>query len=166
MSNATTQREAEIVADPDIPVVTITREFDAPPAKVYRAWAEPELVKQWMGPRSVDMDIERWDCSTGGGYRYTASRGDDSWHFFGSFHETVPGERLVQTFGFEEQPGAVALEIMEFEPLDDGTRCRLVSKSVVESMEAQAAMLASGMEVGIQEGYDKLDELLAAEGTA
>ena len=73
---------------------------------------------------------------------------------------------LVQTFGFEEQPGAVALEIMEFEPLDDGTRCRIVSRSIVESMEAQAAMLASGMEVGIQEGYDKLDELLAAEGTA
>ncbi|KNX36213.1 SRPBCC family protein [Luteipulveratus halotolerans] len=168
MSNATTTgREAQIVADPDIPVITITREFDHPPAKVYRAWAEPELVKQWMGPRSVDMDIERWDCSTGGGYRYTATRdGEELAHFYGCFHQAVPGERLVQTFGFEEMPEAVSLEIMEFEPLDDGTRCRIVSRSIMESMEAQAGMMASGMEVGVQEGYDKLDELLAAEGAA
>ena len=66
--------EATIVADPDVPKVTITREFDAPPERVYRAWAEPDLVRQWMGPRSVDMDIETWDCRTGGAYRYTAMR--------------------------------------------------------------------------------------------
>ncbi|MDE9364992.1 SRPBCC family protein [Luteipulveratus sp. YIM 133132] len=165
MSNAPTKREAQIVADPDVPTITITREFDAPPEKVYLAWAEPELVKQWMGPRSIDMQIHTWECRTGGSYRYDAQRdGEAVAHFFGSFHEAVPGERLVQTFGFEELPGAVALETMTFEPLDDGRRCRIVAVSVVDSMEAQAGMMASGMEVGIQEGYEKLDELLASGG--
>ena len=65
----TTRPEATIEAHPDLPLVTITREFDAPPALVYRAWTEPDLVRQWMGPRSVDMDIEVWDCRTGGSWQ-------------------------------------------------------------------------------------------------
>jgi uncharacterized protein YndB with AHSA1/START domain len=158
----TKNREAQIVADPDIPVITITREFDAPPDRVYRAWQDPELVKLWMGPRSVDMQIDTWDCRTGGSYRYAAWReGEEIARFYGSFHEARPGERLVQTFTYEGFPDGVCLETMTFEPLEGG-RCRIVSTSVVDSMEAQAGMMASGMEVGINEGYEKLDELLEA----
>ena len=156
----TTRPEATIEAHPDLPLVTITREFDAPPALVYRAWTERDLVRQWMGPRSVDMDIEVWDCRTGGSWRYTAVRdGEEIARFYGSFHEVRPGERLVQTFTWEGLPDGVALETMTFEPLEGG-RCRTVAVSVVDSMEAQAGMMASGMEVGINEGYEKLDELL------
>ena len=156
----TTRPEATIEAHPDLPLVTITREFDAPPALVYRAWTEPDLVRQWMGPRSVDMDIEVWDCRTGGSWRYTAGRdGEEIARFYGSFHEVRPGERLVQTFTWAGMPDGVALETMTFEALDGG-RCRTVAVSVVDSMEAQAGMMASGMEVGINEGYEKLDELL------
>jgi uncharacterized protein YndB with AHSA1/START domain len=163
MTAATTRPEASIEADPDIPVITITREFDAPPDRVYRAWAEPELVAQWMGPRSIDMDIETWDCRTGGSYRYRAMHeGKDVGGFYGSFHEARPGERLVQTFTWDGMPDGVALETMTFVPLDDGRRCRIVAVSVVDSMEAQRGMLSSGMEVGINEGYEKLDALLAA----
>ena len=161
--SATTKREATIEADPDIPVITITREFDAAPDRVFRAWVEPDLVRQWMGPRSVEMDIETWDCRTGGSYRYRAVHdGAEVASFYGSFHEARPGERLVQTFTWEGMPDAVALETMTFEPLDGGRRCRTVAVSVVGSMEAQRAMLSSGMEVGINEGYEKLDEMLAS----
>ena len=73
-TKSTTSREAQIAADPDIPVITITREFDAPADRVFRAWEDPELVRLWMGPRSVDMDITTWDCRTGGSYRYAAYR--------------------------------------------------------------------------------------------
>ncbi|UNX56558.1 SRPBCC family protein (plasmid) [Georgenia sp. TF02-10] len=154
-------RQTLIEADPDIPVVRIVREFDAPPALVYRAHADPELVRQWMGPRSIDMDIERWDVRTGGEYRYTALRdGEEVAHFYGSFHRVDEGRRIVQTFGFEEMPEAVSLETLELVDLGDG-RTRLEILSVVESMEAQAGMMASGMEVGINEGYAALDEVLA-----
>jgi uncharacterized protein YndB with AHSA1/START domain len=161
-TESTTSREAQIVADPDIPVITITREFDAPADRVFRAWEDPELVRLWMGPRSVEMDITTWDCRTGGSYRYAARRGGvEIARFYGSFHESRPGERLVQTFTYEGFPDGVCLETMTFEPLEGG-RCRIVSVTVVDSMDAQRGMLASGMEVGINEGYEKLDELLAA----
>ena len=156
----TTHREAQIVADPDMPTVTVTREFDAPPERVFKAWEDPELVKIWMGPRSVDMDVQAWDCRTGGSYRYVAIRdGEQLASFYGSFHESRPGKRLVQTWTWEGMPDAVCLETMTFEALEGG-RSRIVSLTVLDSMEAQAGMLASGMEVGINEGYEKLDELL------
>lgn len=157
----TMNKEAEIIADPDIPTITITREFEATPERVYQAWADPVLVAEWMGPRSIEMEIETWDCRTGGSYRYTAHRnGEKIAGFYGSFHEARPGERLVQTFTFDGVPDGVSLETMTFEPLDGG-RCRIVAVSVVDSMQAQAAIMASGMEVGINEGYEKLDEILA-----
>ena len=161
-STATTGRpEALIEADPRIPVVRIVREFDAPPELVYRAHVDPELVKQWMGPRSIDMEIEKWDMRTGGEYRYTALRdGEEVAHFYGSIHRVWENEKIVQTFGFEEMPEAVALETLNLVDLGDG-RTRLEILSVVESMEAQAGMMASGMEVGINEGYAALDEVLA-----
>jgi uncharacterized protein YndB with AHSA1/START domain len=161
--NAATKRDTTIEADADIPAITITREFDAPPERVFRAWAEPELVRQWMGPRSIEMDIDTWDCRTGGSYRYRAGRdGEEVATFYGSFHEARPGERLVQTFAWGGRPDSVALETMTFEGLDDGRRCRIVAVSRWDSMETQRAMLVSGMDVGVNEGYAKLDELLAA----
>lgn len=156
----TTTPETLIEADPEIPTVRIVREFDAPVELVYRAHTDPELVRQWLGPRSIDMDIQVWDVRTGGEYRYTALRGgEEIAHFYGSFHRVWEDRKIVQTFGFEEVPEAVALETLELHDLGDG-RTRLEVLSVVESMEAQAGMMASGMEVGINEGYAELDALL------
>jgi uncharacterized protein YndB with AHSA1/START domain len=158
-----TKHETEIVADPDLPTVEIIREFEAPVDRVFRAWTDPALVARWMGPRSVDMRIQTWDCRSGGEYRYTACRdGEEIAHFYGSFHQVRANERLVQTFGFDEMPDAVSLDTMTFEDLGDG-RTRVVCLSVVYSMQARDGMMASGMEVGVVEGYQKLDEILAAQ---
>ena len=152
--------ETTIEAIPDLPVVRLVREFDAPPELVYRAHVDPGLVKQWMGPRSVDMEIDVWDLRTGGEYRYTALRGGkEIAHFYGSVHRVWENRKIVQTFGFEEMPDAVSLDTLVLEDLGDG-RTRLVATSVVDSIEARDAMLASGMETGVVEGYAALDELL------
>jgi uncharacterized protein YndB with AHSA1/START domain len=157
------RNETLIEADPDLPTVRIVREFDAPVELVYRAHVEPELVKQWLGPRSIDMDITTWDLRTGGEYRYTALRdGEEIAHFYGSVHRVWEKQKIVQTFGFDEMPDAVSLDTLVFEDLGNG-RTRLDSLSVVYSMEARDGMLASGMEVGVNEGYEKLDELLAGQ---
>lgn len=159
--SATTQHETRIEADPDLPTVKIVREFDAPVEKVFQAHVDPDLVKQWMGPRSIDMDIDVWDIRTGGEYRYTAVRdGEEVAHFYGSIHRVNENEKIVQTFGFEEMPDAVALETLTLTDLGDG-RTRLEALSVVYTMQDRDGMLASGMEVGVKEGYEKLDELLA-----
>ncbi len=156
----TTTRETQITADADVPLVRITREFDAPPDKVFRAHTGPDLVVQWLGPRDLEMTIDHFDCRTGGSYRYTHRRGDEEYGFRGCFHEVRPSEMIVQTFTFEGQPDGVALERLVLEDLGDG-RTRLTATSLVDSFEARDAMLASGMDVGIREGYERLDELLA-----
>jgi uncharacterized protein YndB with AHSA1/START domain len=156
-----TSTETTIEAVPDLPVVRIVREFDAPRDRVYRAHVDPDLVVQWLGPDSLTCVIDTWDVRTGGAYRYTAVReGEEIAHFYGSFHRVTENERIVQTFGFEEMPEAASLETLVLTDLPGG-RTRLEISSVVESLEARDAMLASGMEVGVNEGYAALDLLLA-----
>ena len=157
---STTHAETSIVADPDVPLVRIIREFDAPRDKVFRAHTDPELVVQWLGPRDVEMTIDHYDCRTGGSYRYLHRRGDEEYGFHGSFHEVRPNELIVQTFTFEGFPDGVALEKLLLEDLGDG-RTRLTATSLVDSFEGRDAFLASGMDVGVNEGYERLDEVLA-----
>ena len=163
---STTKHETVIEADAHLPTVRIIREFDAPVDRVYRAHVDSELVKQWLGPRSIDLDVTTWDMRTGGEYRYTALRdGEEVGHFYGSVHRVWENQRIVQTFGYEEMPEAVSLDTAEFVDLGDG-RTRLELLSVVYSMEARDGMLASGMETGVKEGFDALDELLANKAGA
>ncbi len=152
--------ETEIVSDPDVPLVRITREFDAPPAKVFRAHADPELVARWLGPRGLEMRIDHYDCRTGGSYRYVHTQGEEEFGFHGSFHEVRPAELIVQTFTFEGMPDGVALERMVFTDLGNG-RTRLTSTSLVDSFADRDAFVASGMDVGVREGYERLDAVLA-----
>jgi uncharacterized protein YndB with AHSA1/START domain len=156
----TSTHETEITADAKVPAVRITREFDAPPEKVFRAHTDPDLFVQWIGPRNTEMRIDHYDCRTGGSYRYVAISDGIEYGFFGSFHEVRPSELIVQTFTFEGEPDGVTLERLVLEDLGDG-RTRLTSTSLIDSFEARDAMLASGMEVGVREGYEKLDELFA-----
>jgi len=157
----TRTHETEITVDPDVPLVRITREFDAPPEKVFRAHTDPDLVSQWLGPRRLEMRIDHYDCRTGGSYRYVHSDGSNEFGFHGSFHEVRPAELIVQTFTFEGVPDEVALERLVFTDLGDG-RTRLTGTSLVDSFAARDAFVASGMETGVSEGYERLDEVLAS----
>jgi uncharacterized protein YndB with AHSA1/START domain len=157
----TRTHETEIIVDPDVPLVRIIREFDAPPEKVFRAHTDPDLFVQWNGPRSLSTRIDHHDCRTGGSYRYVMSEAGEEYGFRGCFHEVRPAELIVQTFTYEGMPDGVALERLMFEDLGDG-RTRLKATSVVDSFEGRDAFVASGMEVGVREGYERLDELLAA----
>ena len=137
----------------------IIREFDAPVEKVFRAHTDPELVRQWLGPRRHEMIIDHWDCRTGGSYRYVHASDGNEFGFHGCFHDVAP-TRIVQTFTFEGFPEQVALETLVLEDLGGG-RTRLVAQSLVDSFEARDAFVSSGMEGGVREGYERLDELLA-----
>ena len=156
----TTTDETQISVDPHVPLVRITREFDAPPEKVFRAHTDPDLVVQWLGPRRVDMRIDHFDCRTGGSYRYVHLSDGAEYRFRGCFHEVRPAELIVQTFTFEGAPDGVALEKLVFEDLGDD-RTRLVVTSLVDSFEGRDAFLSSGMEDGIRQSYERLEELLA-----
>jgi uncharacterized protein YndB with AHSA1/START domain len=150
----------EITSDPDVPLVRITREFDAPPDKVFRAHTDPELFSRWNGPHRHEMQVDHFDCRTGGSYRYLLTSDGNEYAFRGCFHEVRPSELIVQTFTFEGIPDGVALERMMFEDLGNG-RTRLTATSLVDSFEDRDAFVASGMEQGVREGYERLDEVLA-----
>ena len=150
--------EARIEADPALPIIRITRDFAATPEQLFRAHTDPALFARWVGPNGMDTRIDHWEARTGGSWRYVAARGGEEYAFRGCFHEVRP-DRIVQTFTFEGFPDGVALETLTFEDLGDG-RTRLHAQSLGDSIEGRDAMLESGMEVGVHEGYAKLDRML------
>ena len=156
----TTTHETEIYVDPKVPLVRITRDFDAAPVKVFRAYTDPELVQQWLGPRRHEMVIDHYDCRTGGSYRYLHVSDGNEFGFHGSFHLVRPSDLIIQTFTFEGFPEQVALERMTFEDVGNGIT-RLTGTSLVDSFEARDAFVSSGMEEGARESYERLAELLA-----
>ena len=158
--------ETTIEADPNVPTIKIVRDFDAPPDRVFRAWTDRDLVARWLGPKDTAMNLKDWDATTGGRFRYEAVRGGEVIaSFYGSFHEVRPHERLVQTFTWQGAPDGVSLDCMTFEDLGDG-RTRVIGLTVVESFETRDAILASGMERGVLDGYEELDAILAEQAGA
>ena len=151
--------ELVITAPAGVPWIDFTREFDAPVEAVFNAHRDPELVKQWLGPRGYEMTVEHWDFRSGGGYHYTHRDGDNEYGFRGTFHTVRDNEFAVQTFEFEGAPGHVSLEKLVLEDLGNG-RTRAVMHSVYQSIEARDAMVQSGMESGLNEGFARLDGIL------
>jgi uncharacterized protein YndB with AHSA1/START domain len=152
--------DTNIVVDPNVPLVRIVREFDAPPAKVFLAHTDPELVAQWNGPNGTAMRIDHWDCRNGGSYRYLHVIDGEEYGFRGCFHDVRPNELIVQTFTFEGMPDGVALEKLVLEDIGDG-HTRLTATSLVDSFADRDAFVASGMEHGVREGYERLDTVLS-----
>jgi uncharacterized protein YndB with AHSA1/START domain len=155
MTNPTT-----ITAPEGLPFVEIVREFDAPVAAVYNAWADPALAAQWLGPDGYGMEIETYDFVPGGSWRYLNTDPEGNvYAFHGVFHTVKPGEIVIQTFEWEGLPDHVSLESLRFEPLP-GDRTRTIAWSTFPSVEGRDGMIANGMEHGVVEGYARLDGLL------
>jgi uncharacterized protein YndB with AHSA1/START domain len=149
-----------ITAPPGIPFIDITREFAGPRELLFRAHTDPELLVQWLGPRRLAMHVDRYELRDGGTWRYThRDEAGNEFGFHGVFHGTPSPDGIVQTSEFEGAPGHVSLESVRFEEADGRTRVRV--HAVYQSVEARNAMVESGMEAGLSEGYERLDEVLA-----
>ncbi len=151
-----------IIAEPGKQEIIITREFDAPRELVFKAFTDPKLYIQWLGPRRLTMILETFEPRNGGSWRYIhKDQEGNEYAFHGVYHEVTPPERIIDTFEFEGLPekGHVALETARFEELP-GNRTELTSQSVFQSVADRDGMLQSGMEEGVNDSYDRLDELL------
>jgi uncharacterized protein YndB with AHSA1/START domain len=152
--------EMQITAEPGVPQVLTARTFDAPRDLVFRAFVEPDLLVQWLGPRQYTMTIERFDVRDGGTYRYVhADDAGNAFGFHGVFHGEPSPDGFVQTLEFEGAPGHVSMDTLTLEERDGKTTVR--TNSVFQSVEARDAMVQSGMAEGMSEGYDRLEELIA-----
>ncbi|MBA3705089.1 MAG: SRPBCC family protein [Bacteroidetes bacterium] len=157
--------QTKIIAEPGKSEIHITREFDAPRELVFKAYTNPEFLTQWLGPKGYTMTIEKFDSRSNGMYRYIHKDKDGKeFVFHGVMHEILQPERIIQTFEFEGLPekGHVSLETARFEALSND-RTRVSSQSVFQTVADRDGMIQSGMERGVKEGYERLDELLEKE---
>ncbi|NLG46440.1 SRPBCC domain-containing protein [Gordonia sp. (in: high G+C Gram-positive bacteria)] len=162
--NTETYAEATIEADPTLPIIRVTRDFQATPAQLAKAHLDPDLFMRWVGPDAITSRTIVWDARSGGEWRYVSEHEGQEFSFRGCFH-TVSDALIVQTFTFEGMPDEVSLETLRFVDLGDG-RTRLEAQSLCDSIESRDAWLRSGMEVGVDQGYAKLDRLLASGGVS
>lgn len=157
-----TKNKTQIKAEPGRQELFITREFEAPRELVFKAFADPEILVQFLGPANMKMRIDKYSMKDGGSYRYVSidDKGNE-YGFHGVVHETKAPERVIQTFEFEGLPerGHVSLDTSLFEALP-GNRTKLTIHSIFRSVADRDGIVMSGMERGVSEGFNRLDELL------
>jgi uncharacterized protein YndB with AHSA1/START domain len=156
MTNPTT-----ITANPGELWLNIDRVVDAPVERVFAAHTEVGLISKWLGPRGYVMDVTAFDPRDGGEWAFTHITPDGGrFGFRGTFHSVKRNERIIQTFEYLGAEGHVSLQSLVFEDLGDKTALR--GHTVFQSVEDRDAMIASGMERGVVEGFAQLDELVAS----
>jgi uncharacterized protein YndB with AHSA1/START domain len=153
-----------IDAPAGVPFIDVSREFDAPRDLVWKAWTEPELLKQWLGPAKYEMVIDEYEVRDGGRWRYVHRGDGGEFGFHGVFHGEPSPDGFTQTFEFEGAPGHVSLDRLTLEERDGKTIAR--THSTFQSVEARDAMVDNGMADGMNEGFDRLDALLVRLGPA
>lgn len=154
MSGATT------VSTPSDREIVSERVFDAPRDRVFVACTDPDLIPQWLGPRRMTTIVDHMDVRPGGMWRFISHDCDGREQGFrGVYREVTPPERLVQTFEWEGLPGHVIVETATFEDLGERTKVR--TTSLFHTSQERDGMLSSGMESGLTESHERLQELLA-----
>lgn len=160
----TKNNPAKITAEPGTQEFIIEREFNAPHELVFKAFTDPELYVQWLGPRGFTTELETFEPKNGGAWRYIQRDQDgNEFVFHGVNHEVTAPERIIGTFEWEGLPekGHVILQTARFEELP-GNRTRLIDQSVFQSVDDRDGMLQSdpNMEEEINEMYNRLEALL------
>ena len=140
--------------------ILMTRELDAPRRLVWRAMNDPELIPRWWGPRRYETVVEYMDFRVGGKWRFlNVGKDGQSFGFSGEYLEIVEPEKVVQTMSFDGAPGEVGRNTVVL--TERGGRTLITETSLFSSKEARDAMIASGMESGARETYERLAELIA-----
>ena len=153
-----------LIAEAGTREIVMTRIFDAPRELVFKAYTDPQLIPQWWGPARYTTTVDRMELRAGGQWRFAQrDAAGNEYAFRGEYREIAPPERLVSTFEFEGLPGHISVETATFEALPGG-RTRLTVQAVFGSVEDRDGMLASGMEEGAGESWQRLAGLLSKAG--
>jgi uncharacterized protein YndB with AHSA1/START domain len=162
---ATTSGTAKVTLPADTQIL-ITREFDAPRHLVYKAYTTPELVKRWWSGQRGDVTSVEIDLRVGGRWRYVmVAEGGFEVAFNGEYREIVPNERLVMTEAFEGAPpdAGYGVNTIEFLETDDG-RTLMTMSCEYDTKEVRDIVIDSGMEGGMQESLDALEQVAISLG--
>jgi uncharacterized protein YndB with AHSA1/START domain len=162
-----TTKGSALVTLPADDQILITREFDAPRNLVYKAWTTPELVKRWWGAKRGEVTVAEIDLRVGGKWRYVGVTPDGTEvGFHGEYREIVPNERIVSTEVYEgvpqpeEGPELGTVNTATFAETDRRTRLAILVEA--PSKDVRDAIIESGMEAGMQDALDLLEEVAAS----
>lgn len=162
-----TLNKTTITVEPGKLDLFITREFDAPRERVFKAYTDARLFPQWVGPREDKMTLLTFEPKNGGNWQYISTDKDgNEFGFHGVYHEVLAPERIIDTFEFEGLPekGHVCLETIKFESIP-GNRTKLTIQAIFQTVIDRDGMIQADMERGVNEGFERLDELLLKEIT-
>jgi len=152
----------KITTEAGKPEVVIEVEFDYPRELIFQAYTNPELYKSWHGPRDLEMTLVQFEPHDGGSYKFVHTDKNGKEHIFhGVYHEVSYPERIIDTFEYEGLPekGHVILETLKFIDLGNN-RSKIISQSLYQSVEDRDGMINSGMEKGVNESFERMEELL------
>ena len=152
--------DLEIKAPVGEPILIMTRTLDAPRALVWKALSEPEHVVRWWGPHGHKNRVLEFDWRVGGKWKVeTTTPEGDVIVFFGEYREINKPEKVTQTFSFDQLPqGVYSVDTVVLEDQGDKTVYR--ASSTFPDIASRDGMIASGMEVGVREGFERLDQML------
>lgn len=154
-----------LVAEPNVQDLTIMRRINAPRDRVFAAYMDAKAISQWWGPRRYETIVDKLEARSGGSWRFINRQSDgEEYAFHGVFHDVAAPDRITWTFEFEGMPGHVSLETVTFEENAGATDIRI--HSVFESVADRDGMIQSGMEGGLAESMERLEELVTGAAAA
>jgi uncharacterized protein YndB with AHSA1/START domain len=154
-------RGLNLTSKPGVQEVVITRVFDAPRERVFKAHTDPKLIPQWWGPRRFTTIVDKMEVRPGGSWRFLNRDNDgNEYAFHGVFHEITEPERITWTFEFEGMPGHVSLETVTFDEHDGKTTVTV--HAVYQSVEDRDGTVNAGMAEGLAESWERLAALLTS----
>lgn len=151
--------KTEFIAEPGKQEIIVRRVFNAPRDLVFKTYLDPKLRSEWWGPRNLTTNVEMIETRPGGRWRIVQrdTQGNE-FAFHGVYHDVVPPERIIETFEWEGMPGHVNFNTSTLEEV--GGKTTVTNRIVFQSVEDRDGMLGSGMHQGMEEGFDRFDELL------
>lgn len=158
------KHSTQIIAEPNKQELFIERKFDAPRELVFKAFSEPDLIRQWMGPKEMSTVVDKLINQSHGSWRITHIDPQGTNHTFnGVIHEVAKPERIIRTFEYEGMPdrGHVSLEFLTLENMADN-RCKMTIQVIYKSVMDRDGHIQSGMERGVVDSHERLDVLLKA----
>jgi len=149
-------------APADQPVLIMTRTFEAPRELVWKAISEPEHAVRWFGPNGHRNRVLKWDWQVGGEWSIETTTAEGQVIvLFGAYQEIVKPQKVTQTFSFDGlPPGVHSVDTVEL--IESGSRTIYRATSLMPDVASRDGMLASGMDVGVREGFERLDAILEA----
>lgn len=152
--------KTQIIAEPAVPQVIVTREFAAPRELLFRAYVDPDLLVQWAGPLGLTMTIDHFDLRHGGTWRYVSSDAHgNEYSFHGVFHGTPSLDGIVETVEFDGMPGHVCMDTVTF--TERGNTTVLTQNTVFQTVADRDEALQSNFADGINVSMKRLEQLLA-----